>query len=88
MLPNPLFILFHHLTMCGNTVQYKTFFAFNLILNTKTELLVTLWLYCEDDVSESPLLSLFLKVTILQVPSSAVKKEGLIKFVHGVMFKN
>ena len=48
-----------------------------LLLNAAAELLVTLWLHYEDDVSESPFLSVFLKVTILQVPSSAVKKETL-----------
>ena len=37
----------------------------------------TLWLHFLDDVPESPFLSVFLRVIILQVPFSASEKETL-----------
>lgn len=63
---------------------FRSFFLF--ILNAVTELLVTLWLHYEDDVSKSPFLSVFLKVTIFQVPSSAVSKSQEPRFYRGSCF--
>lgn len=68
--------LFYHYNITTLKINYLFHTYIKFIFNTKAEILVTLWLHLADDVSESPFLSVFLKVTILQVPSSAVLSKG------------